>query len=380
MSYPAKQPLRVLLRIAIFASVVLVLGCACLMAAYHFLLAPAGGDGELPVEALALQLYLVLHANDLNRPVAPFAPDVDFEVEPGESAADIAERLYERGLIWDADLFRRYVRFHGLDSQLEAGHFRLSASMTIPEIAEALTSACPVEIVVQVIEGWRMEQIGELIDTLGLAFSGAEFLALVGPGAERPDGFDFLAEIPPGGSLEGYLFPDTYRLAPDATPQELRDAMLRNFDSRVTPQMRADAAASGFTLYQVVTLASIVEREAIVPDERPLIASVYLNRLARGMNLDADPTVQYAIGYRPETGRWWNHLTFEDYTAVDSPYNTYLHPGLPPGPIANPGLDSIRAVIYPASTEFLYFRATCDGTGRHNFATTFEEHLANECP
>jgi UPF0755 protein len=156
--------------------------------------------------------------------------------------------------------------------------------------------------------------------------------------------------------------------------------MVLNFEDKVTLQMRADAAARATSVYEIVTIASIVEREAVVADERPLIASVYLNRLAQGMKLEADPTVQYAMGFQADTEQWWNlYLTQADYYEVDSPYNTYLYDGIPPGPIANPGLDSIMAVIYPAESPYIFFRAACDGSGRHNFAETFEEHVANGC-
>ena len=140
--------------------------------------------------------------------------------------------------------------------------------------------------------------------------------------------------------------------------------------------MRTDAAAQGLTLYQVVTLASIVEREAVHDDERPVIASVFLNRLNLGMKLDADPTTQYAIA-TPDN--WWPPLNFDPRT-VDDPYNTYVYSGLPPGPIASPGLNSIRAVIYPAASGYFYFRAKCDGSQYHNFSVTYEEHLGYGCP
>jgi UPF0755 protein len=135
------------------------------------------------------------------------------------------------------------------------------------------------------------------------------------------------------------------------------------------------------TLYNVVKLASIVEREAVLDEERPVIASVYLNRLREGVKLEADPTVQYAMGYQADTGQWWNlNLTADDYHTVDSPYNTYLYPGLPPGPISNPGISSIMAVIYPADTVYFFFRVACDSSGRHNFTESYEEHVQNACP
>ena len=155
--------------------------------------------------------------------------------------------------------------------------------------------------------------------------------------------------------------------------------MLENFDRRVDGQMRAGFEAQGLNLFQAVTLASIIEREAVVDEERGLIASVFLNRLRAGMKLEADPTVQYALGQQPD-GSWWKSPLTADDLALDSLYNTYRYPGLPPGPIANPGLESLRAVAFPEQTEYLYFRAACDGSGLHTFARTFEEHLQNACP
>jgi UPF0755 protein len=254
--------------------------------------------------------------------------------------------------------------------------------MTPAEIAVALTDARPPEIVIQIPEGWRREQMAGWIDTQqGIPFTGSDFLAATSPGAPLPPEMRYPTDIPPGSSFEGFLFPDTYRIALDATARDVAYRMILNFEDRLTLQMRADAAASGRSVYEVVSIASIVEREAVVADERPLIASVYLNRLAQGMKLEADPTVQYAMGFQPDTEQWWNlGLTQADYYNVESPYNTYLYEGIPPGPIANPGLDSIRAVIYPAESPYLYFRAACDGSGRHNFSTSFEEHVANGCP
>ncbi len=335
-----------------------------------------------PIEATVLGIYLMSSQEALRTPAGNDPTGVTFEVNPGETASQIADNLLARGLISDTTLFRNYLRYYGLDVQIEAGSYSLASTMTIPEIALALTHAMPAEITVRITEGWRREQIADWIDQQpDIPFSGAEFLSATGIGAPLPSQITFAGEIPPGSTLEGFLFPDTYRLSANATADELVSKMLSNFDARVTSQMRLDAAARGLTLYQVVTLASIVEREAVVADERPIIASVYLNRLLAGMRLEADPTVQYAMGYQADTGQWWNlGLTQSDYLSVDSPYNTYLYPGLPPGPIASPGLSSIQAVIYPAQTPYFFFRAACDGSGRHLFATTFEEHVNNACP
>jgi UPF0755 protein len=160
--------------------------------------------------------------------------------------------------------------------------------------------------------------------------------------------------------------------------EEFVSRMLDNFVDRLTLEIISGIEQQGLDIYQAVSLAAIVEREAAVPGERDLIASVFLNRFEIGMLLEADPTVQYALGLQTG-GSWWKApLSFGDLD-IDSPYNTYRYPGLPPGPIANPGLESIRAVAFPAESEYLYFRATCDGSGMHSFATTFEEHQQNAC-
>ena len=177
--------------------------------------------------------------------------------------------------------------------------------------------------------------------------------------------------------------PDTYRLAADADATLLLNRLLETFDERITPQMRREAQAGGLSLHQLVTLASIVEREALLDSERPMVASVYLNRLegvlpeADGY-LRADPTFQYARGYDPVTERWWAPFQVDDVKGIDSPYNSFLYPGLPPGPICSPSVVSLRAVIYPAETDYLYFYARQDGSGSHAFATTYEEHLQNQ--
>jgi UPF0755 protein len=250
--------------------------------------------------------------------------------------------------------------------------------MTIPIIAAALTDAAPDAVQITVWEGWRLEQIADsLAAQPHLAFNRDEFARLTGPGAERLNTYSFLTELPPTASLEGFLFPDTYQFKPDTPTAEIVDRFLAEFEVKFTAQMRADAGARGLTLPEVIALASIVEREGVHDDERPLIASVYLNRLAIGMKLDADPTTQYAIATR---ANWWPRLDSVDPNAIDHPYNTYVYSGLPPGPIASPGLASIRAVIYPAQTGYFFFRAKCDDSKYHNFAVTYEEHVANGCP
>lgn len=335
----------------------------------------------LPGDSLsdaALAVYLRANEEKLARPAGTDRTPVLFTIEPGESVTSVARRLETAGLITDAELFRRYLRYHRLDVGMQAGQFRLAPSMTMMEIALRLQRGQVPGVLVTVPEGWRAGQIADALERSGVMNSQA-FLREVEAGAAAAAAlgdYPFLADLPTGASLEGYLFPDTYELPEHATPEEVLRRMLDNFDQKVTPLLASTPHPDGLNTHQVLTLASIVEREAVIPEERPLIAGVYLNRLRRGMRLEADPTVQYAIGYQPATGQWWKTpISLEEYAAVDSPYNTYLYPGLPPGPICNPGLDSIRAVLQPQESEFLYFVARGDGT--HVFARTFEEHARN---
>jgi UPF0755 protein len=179
--------------------------------------------------------------------------------------------------------------------------------------------------------------------------------------------------------LEGFLFPDTYRLEIDATAEDLAFMMVANFDRRVEPGLRVEMQSTGLALVEAVILASIVEREAVLAEERPLIASVFLNRLGRGMRLETDPTVQYALGRQADGGWWKSPLSLADLQ-IDSPFNTYLHAGLPPAPICSPGVASLEAVARPAESDYLFFRAACDGSGRHFFSRTLEEHMRQACP
>ncbi|MEP7359899.1 MAG: endolytic transglycosylase MltG, partial [Anaerolineales bacterium] len=154
------------------------------------------------------------------------------------------------------------------------------------------------------------------------------------------------------------------------------DKMLANFEARLPDGYGQQAAAQGLTVFQAITVASLIEREAVVDEERPIIASVIYNRLAAGQRLEIDAATQYVLG---QPGLWWPRLDGLDLRAIVSPYNTYAVEGLPPGPVSNPGLSSIIAAGSPATTDYLYYRARCDGSGRHFFAATYEEHLANAC-
>ncbi len=336
------------------------------------------------LESLYLDTYLESHAEALEQSAGDDETPVTFVVEPGESVTTIAKRLAAQGLVSDAELFRRYVQAKGLDAGIQAGTYTLRRTMTIPEIASALQHANAPEQQVTIPEGKRMEEVAVLVGQQTDIHPDA-FLAFARQGwreSDLPGRFAFLSTIPVSQTLEGFLFPDTYRLPAEATPYDLVERMLTDFDTRVTAEIRQGFEAQGLSLYEGITLASIVEREAVLDEERPLIAGVYYNRLRDGWPLSACPTVQYALGYRPDEGTWWKHQLYFDDLEVDSPYNTYRRLGLPPSPIASPGLASIRATAFPAQTDYYFFMVDCHkNDGSHLFARTEAEHLEhfNEC-
>jgi UPF0755 protein len=342
------------------------------------LLIVSGGQPVDFLQKAVVQLRLAGRQEDLTRSVSSDTTPIRFTIDAGDTPRIIAAKLVADQLIVDGDLFVDYVRVSELDRELEAGVYFLTRTQTIPEIAISLTDSRSSQFPFRILEGWRLEEIADIIDQNPyFGFSGADFMRVAGPGAAQNSSFSAFVGLPAGASLEGFLYPDTYQLPATVTPEMLRDILLDQFIAEVGTQLRADAEREGLTLYEAVTLGSIIQREAVRADEHPRIASVYRNRLRDGMKLDADPTVQYGIGY--ENGTWWPQITQADYTQAVSPYNTYLNFGLPPGPIASPGITAIEAAIHPEQTPYFYFRARCDGSGYHNFAVTFEEHLANGC-
>jgi UPF0755 protein len=310
----------------------------------------------------------------LTQPLDLNGAEQSFTIEIGESVNAIANHLQSVGLIRDADAFRTYLIYSGLDTSIQAGMYQLSTAMSALDIAHELQDATPEEVTFVVLPGWRVEEVAESLSTSGLPITYDEFLSAT---KTPPQEFDFLAGA---SSVEGFLYPDSYIFPRSIfSAEEMMAEMIRNFSAHLTPDLRNGFEQQGLTVYQAVTLASMVEREAVQEEEQALIASVYLNRFQIGMKLDADPTVQYAIGYNILQRTWWtNPLSLLDLE-INSVYNTYIYEGLPPTPIANPSLGALRAVASPAHTPYLFFRAKCDGSGFHEFSETFDEHLQNGC-
>jgi UPF0755 protein len=325
----------------------------------------------------SLSARLLLHEEQLLAPIDPQGAPRRFEIELGESTFAITNRLESEGLIGDAAALRDYLAYSGLDTTIQAGEYTLSPRLSPLELAHALQDATPSEITFRILSGWRLEEIAASLPTSGLGFSPEEFLQIA---TDPPVTLPLAEHRPSGSTLEGFLFPDSYRLPRAITVEDFLQTILQDFQAKVGPDLIEGFENQGLNLFQAVTLASIVQREAIVEDEMPMIASVFVNRLRAGMRLDSDPTVQYALGYDEDKDTWWKNPLSLDDLQIESAYNTYRTPGLPPGPIANPSLNALRAVAFPAQTPYFYFRATCDGSGRHTFAETFEQHKANACP
>ncbi len=333
---------------------------------------PASSLGQ--TERYLLSARLLLKANDLLQPADPAGGNKAFKIEIGEPTLEIIGHLYQQGLIRDADAFRYYLTYTGLDTSLQAGQYSLSPSMNAMQIAQALQDATPSQVTFVILAGWRLEEIAAAMPTSGLDITPDGFLAAA---QKHPAQFAFLSELPDSASLEGFLAPGSYELPRNLSADGLVEAALSQFQAQLTTELEDGFKAQGLSVYQAVTLASIVQREAVVQDEMPTIASVFFNRLAISQRLAADPTVQYSLG---RAGSWWKSPLSADDLQIVSPYNTYLHTGLPPGPISNPGQAALQAVAFPAQTNDYYFRALCDGSGRHAFAQTFDEHLKNACP
>lgn len=357
--------------------VFLILACAFL--AFGYLPARASLLYGPPAASLSIadrieySTRLLSYGDVLTTPYIPGGVEQRFRIESGETVFSIATRLQEEGIVSNSQAFFDYVVYTGLDLTIQAGEYSLSPALSIVDIAKVLQKFSPSDATLVILPGWRMEEIAASLPTSGLSIDPQAFISAA---QTRPAVLDFL---PQSASMEGFFYPDTYTLPRETTTEQVLDVIARNFSQHLTEDLRAGFANQGLDIQQAVTVASIVEREAIRPEEAPLIASVYLNRLAIGMKLDADPTVQYAVGFNPSQNTWWTNPLSTPDLDFDSPFNTYNYYGLPPSPISNPSYETMYAVAYPASTSYYYFRAKCDDSGYHLFAATLDEQIANGC-
>ncbi|NLK72921.1 MAG: endolytic transglycosylase MltG [Clostridiales bacterium] len=293
---------------------------------------------------------------------------ITVEIPAGSTTSSISEILVDHGLIRSSFVFKHLSKNKGYDGKYKAGVYMLGYSMSMDEIMDIIVKGTKSGNTVRftIPEGEYIEQVAAILEGKGLVEKKA-FLDV----AENGDfEYEFLKGIPKGPNrLEGFLFPDTYEVYKDASEWDIINKMLARFDELFKDEYYERAEKLGFSVREIVTLASIIEREALVNKERPIVSSVFHNRLRIEMKLQSCATVQYALGeVKP--------VLYEKDLQVDSPYNTYIHKWLPPAPIASPGLVSIEAALYPATTDYLYFVAKGDGS--HAFAVTHQEHVRNK--
>lgn len=292
---------------------------------------------------------------------------VEVEVEEGMGSRDIASLLSDKGLISTARAFTSYLKENQVDGYLQAGIFQLSPSMDMEEIVDVLINPTTAEAVtITIPEGYEVRNIVDLLEEEGL-IDRVKFYDLL---ENASFDYEFLEGINRAHQLEGFLFPDTYEFFVDASEEEIIDRFLATFDERFQDKYYTRMQELGMDLNGLMTLASIVEREAADPEERALISSVFHNRIRDGMKLESCATVQYILQERKPI------LSYEDM-AIESDYNTYINAGLPPAPIANPGLASIEAALFPADTPYFFFVLKSEDATTHYFAETFEEHEEN---
>ena len=306
----------------------------------------------LGIILIGLLIFWLWWSQAIKPPVPDDEASVLFSIESGENIRSIADKLQKQNLIRSPVAFFLLARFGSVADKIQAGEFRLSRSADMYKIADSLTHGT-VDVQITIPEGYRNEEIAlKLAQSLSIPEN--EFLK---------------------AAEEGFMFPDTYLIPKEASASQVSKIFLDNFNKKVTEKEISLIKQKNLTLDEVINIASIVEREAKFDEDRELVASVILNRLNIGMKLDIDATIQYALGYIPAEKSWWKkEITLEDLE-IDSPYNTYKNPGLPPTPIANPGLKAILAVLEAPKTDYLYYIA--DKTGKSHFAVSFEEHARN---
>lgn len=322
--------------------------------------------------------------NALKTPLKNMGSDVVFIVDKGEGVKTISKNLKEVDLIESDFYFNTYVKKNDFQTKLQAGEYILNPSMNIIEIVNVLKGGMVInrERVIKVIEGWTMSDIGEYLEKEGI-FTKKEFLDLTGEPmvdyskkyfANSPKDYskeyDFLKDKPKGSGLEGYLFPDTYRIFADANLDDIIHKMLDNLNDKLTEKMREDIKAQGKTIYEIITMASVIQKEVRSESDMKMVSGLFWNRIENGQALESCASLAYITGINKD------QYTYED-TRINSPYNTYQNRGLPPGPIASPGIQAIIAAIYPTDNSYNYFLSN-PANGETIFSKTYEEHLRNK--
>lgn len=312
--------------------------------------------------------YIVVQ---IEKPIEKVGFYRNFVISFGESATQIGNKLAKEGLIGDSFYFKFYLWKSGLKSSIKAGEYSLSSAMNIPAIVDIISKGKITEKEVSVLiqEGLTSFEMEEVLVGKGLVERGQFKDAIGGKRMNRYYKYDFLLDKPKDANLEGYLFPDTYNFYIKTSSEEIIEKMLNNFDKKVDSQMRIEIARQGKTIFEVLTLASIVQKEANGVNDMKIVAGIFINRMEIGMPLDSDATINFV------SGKKMRQPLYSDLE-IDSLYNTYKNSGLPPGPISNPGLSAIEAVVWPEKSSYFYFLHAPDG--KAVYSKTYDEHLKNK--
>ncbi len=294
----------------------------------------------------------------------------NFEIRSGEGVQEIGQNLADAQIVKSKYYFDYYIWKTGSKGKIQAGKYELKGTMTIPEIVQVLSVGEVIsnEVKVTFPEGISAKEMAEILKKKG--FAADEFLSKSSCGCGVKTDYEFLKDRPGGGNLEGFLFPDTYTFFKDASTVSIINRILLNFDEKLTPKMREDIQSQGKSVFDVVTMASILEKEVKTADDMKIASGIFWDRIGVGMPLQSCATIAYVLGTEKK------QYSYDD-TRTPSPYNTYINKGLPPGPIDNPGMNSLLAAIYPVKTDYNYF-LTDPATGKTIFSKTLEEHAANK--
>ncbi len=300
-----------------------------------------------------------------------------FSIEKGESEREIARHLQDQKLINSDLVFRIYSVAKGLNKNLQAGDYILSPSMSIPQIAEKFTLGEVIKQKITIIEGWDLAEVGSYLEKENVAsaknifklagFPGEENLKSSNSAKDFSKEFGFLKDKPKALSLEGYLFPDTYVITQGMTSEEVIDKILANFDRKLTEELKAKIANQKKSIFEIVTMASLIEKEVRTPEDKKIVSGILWKRMLKNMPLQVDATIAYI------TGKNTTRISIKE-TKIDNPYNTYKNKGLPIGPICNPSLESIEAAVYPQASPYFFYLSTAEG--KTIFSKTLKEHNA----
>ncbi len=295
--------------------------------------------------------------------------EIEVIIPKGSSSNKIAKMLKDNNLIRNELVFRFFAKYEKMDGRFKAGKYIFNNGMTQEEIMSKLVEGgiAKDSVTFTIPEGFELKQIAERLHEMNIADKNT-FLELTSKVSNFSSEYEFLKDVPEELSLEGYLYPDTYEIYTDASEKDIIRKMLDRFNSLYTDDIKSKAEKLDLDLNQIITLASIIEREGRAESEREIISGVFHNRIKSGMALQSCATVQYILGERKPV------LSIED-TLIDSPYNTYINQGLPPGPIASPGIKSVEAAVNPADVDYMYFVFNENEEGTHTFSVTYEEHL-----